>query len=78
MQIPTITSLREKIYPIVDHVIATGSPASFTKDGFILKISVEKKPGKLANLQKQELFKEDPEKLIHLKLWEWHEPKNLK
>lgn len=78
MQIPTVTSVREKIYPIVDRVIKTGSPAPFTKDGYILKISVEKKPYKLESLKKRELFNEDPKKLIHLKLWEWHEPKNPK
>lgn len=77
MNIPTVTELRKKIYPAVDRVIKTGEPVKFTKDGYVLKIVMEQKPDKLANLKKRAIFNDDPEKLIHLKLWEWHEPKIL-
>ena len=77
MILPTVTDLRKHIYPVVDQVIKTGVPAKFTKDGYVLKIAMEQKPNKLANLKKRDIFKDDPEKLIYLKLWEWHEPKNL-
>ena len=73
----TITALRKKIYTVVDKVIKTGVPATFIKDGQVLKISMKKKPDKLANLKKRKIFNDDPESLINLKLWEWHEPKNL-
>ena len=73
----TITTLRKKIYTVVDKVIKTGVPATFIKDGHVLKISMEKKPDKLANLRKHDAIVGDPEELINLKLWEWNEPKNL-
>ena len=77
MQLIPITTLRKQIYAIADRVIKTGVPAKFNKDGHVLTISVEKKKSKLANLKKRSIFKGDPEELIHLKVWEWHEPDNL-
>ncbi len=77
MSIPTITSLRQKIYTVVDKVIKTGVPATFTKDGHVLKISMEKRPNKLANLRKHDAIVGDPEELVNLKVWEWNESKNL-
>lgn len=73
----TVTSLRQNIYTIVDKVIKTGVPVKFMKDGHVLQISMEKKLDKLANLRKRDAIVGDPEELIHLKLWEWNEPKNL-
>lgn len=77
-QLPTITSLRKKIYPIVDQVIKTGVPATFTKDDYILEIRVKKKQSKLANLKTRNAIIGDPDELVNLRVWEWHEQENLK
>ena len=76
-QLLTITALRKQLFPVADRVIKTGVSVKFTKDSHVLKLSVEKKPNKLANLRKHNIIVGNPEDLVNFKVWEWNEPENI-
>lgn len=80
----TVTSLRNDLYNTIDRVIETGVPVVVERKGKKVKI-VAAQPG-----EKVDIFKKlsklkphnnaivgDPEELVDLKVWEWHEEKNL-
>lgn len=80
----TITGLREDIYNTIDRVIETGVPVVVERKGKKVKIVPETEHvsenifKKLSRLKPHNnAIVGDPEDLVDLKVWEWHEEKNL-
>lgn len=67
------TQLRSNIYNILDTVIETGVPVEISRNGYVLKIVVEEKKSKVANLKPQDIVVGDPNDLIDLQVSEWDE-----
>ena len=76
MQI-TLTSLRQQLFKIVDQVIATGVPVEIKRNGHVLKLVLEEKKSKLANLSPNDCIVGDPDELIDISASEWHEKNNI-
>ena len=75
----TASKLRENVYKILDEAIETGAPVEIVRKGVVLRIVVERPPGKLARLKKrdiQDVFVGDPDDVIGMD-WssEWSELK---
>ena len=60
------TEFRKNIYKLLDQVINTGIPIEIERKGKRIKIGPEKKMKKLDNLKRRELFKCDPNDLVHI------------
>jgi len=73
----SLTSLRSKLFKIVDEVIRTGIPAEIERNGSRLKIVLEGKKSKLDNLKPHNCIVGNPDELIDLKVTEWQGPTEL-
>jgi hypothetical protein len=73
----SLTSLRGKLFKVVDGVIRTGLPAEIERKGHRLKIVLEAKRSKLDNLKPHDCIVGDPDDLISLKVARWKEPDHL-
>lgn len=66
MQTMSITSLSAQLYEVVDKVIETGLPVEIERNGHKVRIVVEEKKRKLANLSYHDCIVGDPEELVGL------------
>ena len=66
MQRLSLTSLRSQLYKVVDKVIETGIPAEIERNGVKVKIVLEQKKSKLANLKTHDCIVGNPDDLINL------------
>jgi hypothetical protein len=73
----SLTSLRSKLFKIVDEVIRTGIPAEIERNGSRLKIVLEGKKSKLDNLKPHNCIVGNPDELIDLKVTQWQGPTEL-
>ena len=73
----SLTSLRGKLFKVVDEVIRTGIPAQIERKGHRVKIVLEAKKSKLDNLKPHDCIVGDPDDLIALKVAEWKETDHL-
>jgi hypothetical protein len=73
----SITKLRSQIYSTIDQVVETGQPVLINRNGNLIKIVLDKKFDKLANLRKHKTIVGDADKLVNIKTSKWHETKNL-
>ena len=75
----TLTTLRQQIFQIADHVLMTGEPVSIERNGQVLLLSsaTELNKSKSLKLKRRKLISGDAESLHTVKVGEWHEPKNL-
>ncbi|MBE7439678.1 MAG: type II toxin-antitoxin system Phd/YefM family antitoxin [Spirochaetales bacterium] len=66
------TELRQKLYTVLDEILATGIPVEVSRFGKVLRI-VPAEGGKLSRLEAHDIGCADPEALVHLD-WskEWH------
>jgi hypothetical protein len=62
----TPTDFRSHLYTWLDKVVATGEPLEIVRKGVVLQVSPVNKPSKLQRLQKHDIFRSDPNDLIHL------------
>lgn len=60
------SKLRADIYNLLDQVIETGVPIEIHRKGKVLKISLDKKRSKLANLKKHNSMVDDPMDYVHI------------
>jgi len=73
----SLTALKQQLFNVVDHVIATGIPVEIKRNGHIVKIVLDDKKTKLSNLVKHDCTVGNPEELIDLSLHEWDEEAEL-
>ena len=73
----SLTALRNNLFKIVDQVIQTGNPVLLERKGQKLKIVLEEKKSKLANLKSHDCIVGDPDDLVQVKVGEWHETNHL-
>ncbi len=73
----SLSSLRSKLFKVVDEVIRTGIPAEIERNGQRLMIVCEEKKSKLDNLKPHDCIVGDPDDLIKLKVAQWDEVSNL-
>lgn len=73
----SLTALRQQLFKIVDQVIATGIPKEIHRNGHIIKIIIDDKKSKLANIKKHDCIIGDPEELVDFPLHEWNEEEKL-
>ena len=73
----SLTSLRGKLFKVVDEVIRTGIPAEIERKGQRVKIVLDVKKSKLDNLKAHDCIVGDPDDLIALKVAPWNETSNL-
>lgn len=74
MEKMTVTSLRDKLYQVIDRVIKTGIPQEIERDGHKLKIILaDEKKDKLSNLKKHNSIIGNPDDLINIKVGKWSE-----
>ncbi len=76
-ELMTITALRQQLFKIVDQVIATGIPVEIERQGHRVKIVLDEKKSKLANLTAHDCIVGNPDDLISLDVAEWNETENL-
>jgi hypothetical protein len=69
----TLTTLRERLFSVVDEVIRTGIPAEIERNGHTVRIVLARKKSKLANLKRHRSIVGDPEELVSLKAGTWAE-----
>jgi N-acyl-D-aspartate/D-glutamate deacylase len=63
----TASKLREDIYRVLDHVLATGEPVEIERNGRRLRIVANEPPAKLARLvSRPEVVSGDSDDFIHL------------
>jgi len=67
----TLTTLRSKLFEMVDQIITTGIPLEIERRGKRLHIALVEKKAKLANLKAQDCIVGDPDDLIHLEVAPW-------
>lgn len=73
----SLSALRQDLFKSVDQVIATGIPLEVKRKGRIVKIIVEDKKDKLANLKPHDCIVGDPEDLVDFKMHHWDEEPEL-
>ena len=73
----SLTALRNNLFKIVDQVIQTGNPVIIERKGQKLKIVLEEKKSKLANLKSHDCIIGDPDDLVQVEVGEWHETNHL-
>lgn len=67
----SLTALRQQLFKAVDQVIETGIPLEIERNGHQVKIILEEKKSKLANLKQHDCIVGDPDELIELDVAEW-------
>ncbi|EKD28439.1 MAG: hypothetical protein ACD_79C00298G0002 [uncultured bacterium] len=65
MSISTST-LRSNIFKLLDEVLKTGKPLEIERKGKILQIQPKETFNKFKNIKKKNIFKVDPDELIHI------------
>jgi len=68
------SKLRENIYNLLDQVIETGTPLEIKRKGRTLKVILDRKTSKLANLKKRDVMSAPPESYVHVdwsKKWKY-------
>ena len=73
----SLTALRQNLFKSDDQVIATGIPLEVKRKGRVVKIIVEDKKDKLANLTYRGGISGDPEDLVDLHIPHWNEEPEL-
>lgn len=73
----SLNSLQSQLFEVVDKIIDTGIPVELERKGYRLKIVLEEKRSKLANLKSHDCIVGNPDELVHLKTSEWREECNL-
>ncbi len=73
----SLTALRQQLFSVVDQVIATGIPVEIKRNGHIIKIVLDDKKSKLANLVEHDCIVGDPEELVDLSVQEWDAKNNI-
>lgn len=68
----SLTALRTQLFKIADQVIQTGIPIEIDRNGHILKLVLDKKKSKLANLKKRDCINGNPDELINIEASEWN------
>lgn len=63
----TASKLREDIYRVLDHVLATGEPVEIERNGRRLRITADEPPTRLSRLvRREEIVTGDSDDLVHL------------
>jgi N-acyl-D-aspartate/D-glutamate deacylase len=63
----TASKLREDIYRVLDHVLATGEPVEIERNGRRLRIVADEPPSKLARLvARPDVVNGDSDDFVHL------------
>jgi len=73
----SLTALRQQLFKLVDQVIQTGIPLEIERNGHRVKVILDEKKSKLANLKAHDCIEGDPDDLINLSLTEWNEADKL-
>jgi len=73
----SLTALRQQLFKLVDQVIQTGIPLEIERNGHRVKVILDEKKSKLANLKVHDCIEGDPDDLINLSLTEWNEADKL-
>ncbi|NOQ16795.1 MAG: type II toxin-antitoxin system Phd/YefM family antitoxin [Methyloprofundus sp.] len=73
----SLTALRQQLFSVVDQVIATGVPIEIKRNGHIIKIVLDDKKSKLANLVAHDCIVGDPDELVDLSVQEWDAENNI-
>ncbi len=66
----TVTALRQNLFNVIDHVLATGEPVEIERHGKRLLLVPEQGGSKLARLKKRSLITGDVASLPDEKVWE--------
>lgn len=69
----SLTALRQQLFSAVDQVIETGIPLEIERNGYQVKIVLQEKKSKLANLKQHECIVGNPEDLVELSTAKWSE-----
>lgn len=73
-----LTTLRKRLYQVVDEVLETGVPVEIERHGRTLLITpAEPAPAKLSRLKRRRGIVGDPEDFVHLEVAQWREPDDL-
>jgi len=73
-----LTTLRKRLYRVVDQVLETGVPVEIERNGKkLLIIPVDQPVSKLANLERRHGIVGNPDDLVAIKAGEWRELRNL-
>lgn len=72
----TVTALRQNLFNVIDHVLATGEAVEIERHGKRLLLMPEQGASKLARLRKRSLIIGDAASLPDEKVWEWDENVN--
>ena len=73
-----LTTLRKRLYRVVDQVLETGVPVEIERRGRkLLIIRADQPVSKLARLKRRHGIVGDPDDLVEVKVGEWHELRNL-
>lgn len=67
----SLTALRSNLFKIVDEIIKTGNPVEIERNGHRLKIVLEEKRSKLANLKPRDCIVGNPDDLIQIRHAIW-------
>ena len=73
----SLSALRQDLFKSVDQVIATGIPIEVKRKGRIVKIIVEDKKDKLANLKSHDCVVGDLDDLVEFKMHHWNKEPEL-
>lgn len=65
-----LTTFRQNLFQIVDQVIETGVPVEIERKGRCVRVMVEERKSKLANLIAHKSIVGDPETLVELEVGE--------
>jgi len=75
LMVLTASKLREDIYRVLDHVLATGEPVEIERNGRRLRITADEPPSRLGRLvERTDVVDGDSDDFVHLD-WsdEWRE-----
>lgn len=73
MEKMTVTALRQNLFNVIDHVLATGEPVEIERHGKRLLLVPEQGTSRLTHLKKRPLITGDAASLPDEKVWEWDE-----
>jgi len=76
-QTMSLTALRQQLFKLVDQVIQTGVPLEIERNGHKVKIILDEKKSKLANLKVHDCISGDPDDLVDLSVSDWNEVDKL-
>lgn len=73
----SLTALRQQLFTAVDQVIETGIPLEIERNGHQVKIVLQEKKSKLANLKPHDCIVGNPDDLVDLSAAEWSKEPQL-